>query len=1097
MIRIFYGRENLNKEKFMYDQISSKGGNTLVIVPDQYTLEAEKKALEYMGKTTLMDVEITGFSRVGYHVMKELGGDRNTFVDKYGRHILLTHILKDMEGFEAFGTLATKDTFIEMVNDLISQFKQLNVTPLDLLNLKETCGEEEESLKHKLGDIAVIYQRYEEKINGKYTDSEDLLRIFAEKLKESKDMENKEFWLYGFDSFSPRNMEMIGELIAKAQKSDKDLNLVLTLGNLTDDEWDREIYLPGKRVVKQLREVAAERGLSNPEVLPIPKEYLINERAEAIKHIENSIYSSEKINKIDDSKGLTVVKSANIYNEIETAAAFVLSLLRDENYEYQDILLLCNDESHRGSIINRVFREYGMEVFKDTTRKVINEPTIRYILALIKAPLLGYSTNVMISAMKTGISTLTKDEAEELENYVYRFKIMGSMWTKAFKYGGDLGQEGVDLEAIEALRIKFMEPFIEIAKLLKKSKEEGWTYRQLMGGFFHSLVKLDIDIKDKNLWEGFLGIIDQIVELIGEEEANPEEFLNLLVAGLSQLKIGILPPTKNELILGTMQRSRVADVKALVVIGANEGLIPVEKPAAGIFSQDEINRLAEDRRLETLGVLMNQEEKLAIYRNLSKPSNYLWIGYSVGDDKGEKLLPSEIVENLKEMFSSDIEVEDILSRDNPVELINGSRAAIRHLTEALLKYREGEEVYEGWKVFVDWLEEHQGEFLKKLEKSLNFKNTPINLDREVLEKLYGFSKNVKPRLTPYKLEALSKCPFQYFFDYGLRPKERRVFQVDSRILGDVYHLALEKFSRKMDAEKAWTEAENYSDEQLLNILNDILEEIISHYGDRILSKGSLEHYMVTRLRKLSLEAFKALILQHSLCKIRESKYEVAFREGEPREPGEYVIPPIEVELDQETVLIQGKIDRVDFLEDDGLTVIDYKTGATSYDKKLVEAGFSLQLFVYLRAAAENRNPKGEGVFYIKLADQKVRLDDRVPVGEVADEEAKEGLIEEVKGKKQKHFGLDGVARDTLISCINQQVLAKSSRIFLSENDFTAFKSGVNLAIERACEKLLEGDISISPMKVKDITPCQYCRGKDVCCFDVSKEGFNYRRGDRG
>ena len=40
MLNIFYGRENLDKEKFIYDNI---GGRALLVVPDQFTLEAERE----------------------------------------------------------------------------------------------------------------------------------------------------------------------------------------------------------------------------------------------------------------------------------------------------------------------------------------------------------------------------------------------------------------------------------------------------------------------------------------------------------------------------------------------------------------------------------------------------------------------------------------------------------------------------------------------------------------------------------------------------------------------------------------------------------------------------------------------------------------------------------------------------------------------------------------------------------------------------------------------------------------------------------------------------------------------------------------------
>ena len=41
MLNIFYGRENLDKEKFIFSNLGKKA---IILVPDQYTLEAERSS---------------------------------------------------------------------------------------------------------------------------------------------------------------------------------------------------------------------------------------------------------------------------------------------------------------------------------------------------------------------------------------------------------------------------------------------------------------------------------------------------------------------------------------------------------------------------------------------------------------------------------------------------------------------------------------------------------------------------------------------------------------------------------------------------------------------------------------------------------------------------------------------------------------------------------------------------------------------------------------------------------------------------------------------------------------------------------------------
>ena len=82
MLNIYFGRESIDKEKFIYEKIAEKQERTLVIVPDQYTLEAEKQAFRLLHTQGLLDVEIISMSRLGSRLLAEQGGERMTFIDK-------------------------------------------------------------------------------------------------------------------------------------------------------------------------------------------------------------------------------------------------------------------------------------------------------------------------------------------------------------------------------------------------------------------------------------------------------------------------------------------------------------------------------------------------------------------------------------------------------------------------------------------------------------------------------------------------------------------------------------------------------------------------------------------------------------------------------------------------------------------------------------------------------------------------------------------------------------------------------------------------------------------------------------------------------
>ena len=161
----------------------------------------------------------------------------------------------------------------------------------------------------------------------------------------------------------------------------------------------------------------------------------------------------------------------------------------------------------------------------------------------------------------------------------------------------------------------------------------------------------DLADETAQIWESLSDILDQIFEIMGEEPFEPEAFREIFEVGLSQVEIGLLPPTQDGLILGNIQRSRSGRVKALIVMGANEGILPQERPTQGLFSAEERELFREDgQELCKVDAIRFMEERLSIYRNLSSPSDYLWMSCSLTDEEGGQMKPSGIFLKVRGCF---------------------------------------------------------------------------------------------------------------------------------------------------------------------------------------------------------------------------------------------------------------------------------------------------------------------------------------------------------------------------------------------------------------------------------------------------------------
>ncbi len=1108
MLNIFYGRENVDKEKFIYDRIrasaSEGSGRIYVIVPDQYTLEGEKQAFRLLGVRGLMDVEIISMSRLGSRLLAEQGGGRNTFIDKYGRHILLAQVLGDKEKeLQVFAGSRRKSSFVEMTNNFISEMKQYNVSPEQLSALTADLPEGS-LLARKLADLQVIFSEYQRRIAGKYTDSEDLIDLWTDRIGTSPAICGSRIWVYGFDSFSPKNLDVLGHLMAAAEE----VSVFLTLDRSCRDE---EIFQLTAMVKSALARQAEAFGVPWREQRVSAEAYPAEKNCPAFETLERELYAVYRHPAAacrsgrEQGRGVFLCQAANLYSEAESAAAFILHLLRDKGLRYRDIVVICNDQSVRGSVIKRVFEEYGIGVFDDRTRSVMHSPIAIFVISLLETVTGRYRTQDVFKTLKTGFSPLTDDEIEVLENYAVKYRIKGTMWKRPFVRGQmEYGDDG--LEAVEALRQRAMALFVSFEQVCSSCENTGnfieRYYDFLMdeahlGEAVADLAArqeeqglLDLAEETAQIWNKLVGLFDQMAELMGGEPFDGREFTELLTAGASQLEVGVLPPTTDDILMGTMQRTRSGPVKAVVVIGANEGLLPAAPSDEGLFSVDELEFLAEEgTELCKVDHIRTMEEKLAIYRNLSKASDYLWISYAASDSEGKESRPSEIVDALRAIFPELPTEPDVVNRGDIRGLAVGRINALRHLTQALQQGRKGERIDGGWRTVISWYRQNDWESLARAAGGLEFTNEQKDLPRELAELLYKKEGQRDLSLSPSRLEKFSRCPFAHFVAYGLRPEERRIFEAAGREIGDIYHRCLMSVSRKLTEENAW---DTVTEEECRAFAAETARAEAAVYREGVFQFGNEEQYKIRRIEDTCFHVCWALVEQVRAGRIKESRYEEAFGRG--RE-----IPAVEVNLDSgQTVYVEGKIDRLDLLEDDRVKIIDYKTGKENFKICEARGGYRLQLMLYLKAAQENvRRPAG--VFYFLIDDHRVDLTGT----------DKEKISEKISKDMRKFFRLNGimVSDGEVIDSIagefdgysdilplrrgKEGIKATSDGFLLSDEEFDTLQADVDRQIRKLCTQLTDGRIAIMPKKTERESPCTYCQYKGICRFDLDLPGCNF------
>lgn len=1111
MLNIYYSRESVDKEKFIFDQIRKEpgglhGGRVLVLVPDQYTLEAEQQAFHHLKTEGLLNVEILSMSRLGSRILDETGGGKQTFIDKYGRHMILARIAKEeKEKLQVFRGLETRNSFIEMVNNFISELKQNNCSGKDL---EEMASKEELGAytRKKLEDLSLLCRRYEEEICGKYTDSEDYIDLYLRKIGESDLIAGSKVWIYGFDSFAPKALDVIGQLMAHACE----VNVVLTWEK---DCRDEELFQLTGIVMENLESKANALGISS-KYMPILKEcYGFENKRPAMEHLERELYTLPS-KKMESHEGIHLVSSANLYNEAESAAAWVLHLVREKGLRYRDIRLVCNDQNTRSAILQRVFQEYGIPLFWDTKKDILSSPIIQYVLSMLAFIADGYRTEDLFLVLKSGFGTLEREEIIDLENYAIKYRIRRTMWMRPFVKGNlEYGEDG--LARLELLRQRAVEPAEKLAKIVNASLKQQGTVSEFIENFYaylyetvklpeavleyiegqENLERYDLADEASQIWGCMIGILDQMMELMGEESFQLDTFLELFRVGLSQVEIGILPPTKDGLLMGTMQRTRMSNVKALLVVGANEGILPQENPEVGLFGTEEKELFREKgTQLCKVDSIMLMEERLAMYRNLSKPEHSLWMSCSLSNEEGKEIKPSSIFVKMKELFPNLEEEPDVLNREEKMPLVHGGISSLRHLTEALREATEGQPLAPEWEETLAWYRDNQREALEPLRKGIGFTNLQEKLGREAARNLFLRNPEKAISLSPSRLEKFSRCPFSHFVSYGLRPEERRIFEIAPREIGDIYHECLMVLAQTLTKDNLevthplspWMQITR---RECRLLVEETVKQQMDGYREGVFLQGKEEAYRSGRLVDICEKVCWAVVEQVRAGQIERNGFEVGFRRG-----GE--IKPICVELENETVYIEGKIDRVDYLPDDRVKIIDYKTGNEEFSIAEAKAGYRLQLMLYLEAACEEER-KPAGVFYFRIKEPNL------------DATGKEWDAEEMEKEIRKNFKLNGVMVDepgvirniagdftgyseiVPLRAGKDKISGTGKENLISEEDFAELREVVAKKVKSICQELVDGTIEIHPMKTKDRSACTFCEYKGICRFDTVFDGCKY------
>lgn len=1114
MLNLYSARDNIDKEKFIYKNVENISDETFVIVPDQYTLVAEQQALKYTGKSCLYDIEIMSMNRLGERLLIEKGKENLPLLKKQGRRLLLYRIISaGREELSIFGKTADKAAFVDMVDDFISSLKQQNCSAEDMEKLVAACGQNE-ILHSKLKELAMIVNSYQREIAGRYTDNEDRISMYTDAMSSSQMVKNKNIWIYGFDSITPKFTAAIVSLAICARQ----VNFVVNENDFPLCEMMTE------RLISEAKQAGVSVSHNK-----IPETYLLRKNA-AIAEIERELFAEESPRKQKyqtENTALTIVECANPYYEAESAAAYIHELIRDESYRMSDIVVICNDEQARHPIIKRTFEEYGLSVFSDARHGISDSQAVAFITSQLGFIVYGGRTGDMLMMLKSGLTDFGKEDIWRLENYVRSYGIKGNMWKQAFKYGAFEYSEDEFLR-IENMRNIIMTSLSKLEKLASESDSaaefaEGyidylnseWKFKDKLAMICREQIEsgyIEAAELTAQTYDAAMDMFSQISEILGNEKLILSEFMELCSEGFANMDIGIIPPVQDGITMGTMIRTRPAPVKAVIILGANEGVLPMEPATEGLFSVEEKAYFDEEGfPLGSLEEIKLIEESVAMYRLMSKPSDKLFISYSMTDGSGKELRPALFIDSVKKLFP-DLEIKkDIVSEGFTMKLVNDRREAMRHFINHIKErpceeYKDKEHSGALAKTLGAWLVKNEPDHMNAILAAANADNRAKPLSKESAVRLFA-KENGDFVLSASRLEKYYRCPFEHFVTYGLKPIELREYKGGSREIGDIYHECIMRVTKTLmereirhvkseydtacnkpadntaginagKTEFAGISADHSQSDDIHAMVQDTVNVIASEYRGGLFLSAGREKYRLDRICNICEEALLAISEQIRSGQIETAFFEERFGRGCRFEPIEYT-------LRGEKVYIEGKIDRVDILAGGDIRIVDYKTGKDKPDIEQMRSGYKMQLMIYMQGVSESELAPA-GVFYFNISDDDIRADGM--------SDAKLG--KEIEKFEDERFRMRGIYIDEpgILDKLAPDSIHSSS-IRLDREAFGCLENDVRKSMEIISDGIVSGKIDISPTKlIKDNTDteCRYCKYRAICKFDLSYSGNSYR-----
>lgn len=1136
-LRMLIGRTGSGKTTLCLNEIQNRllenpeGTPIIYIVPEQMTFLSEYRLSTAPGLGGMIRAQVYSFSRLAWRILQESGGISRYHLNSVGINMLIRKIIDEQkENLKTFQRMADKNGFIQQVEKMLIEFKRYCVQPEELAAVNGLSGTAK-VLKDKLNDLEILFRNFEDATFNKYINSEDYFRLLAEKTSSSQYVKNAEIYIDGFYSFTPQENRIIAELLKVCKR--------VTIAMTTDQLWlesapdELNLFRLSGQACHSIYEIAKTEGIpmETPVVLAGTRKW----KEPSLNHLEAE-FDSLPASPYSGQSTVHICQAVNRRAEIEGIAREIFDLVRLNGYRYRDIAVLIRNGKDYHEIVEPVFQDYKIPYFIDQKRTMLNHPLIEFIRSSLEIVNGHWRYEPVFRAIKTELlyplhenAGRLREKMDNLENYVLAHGIKGAKWTRKERWlyrrinGLEFAstmQTDADKKAeqeLNELRLMVTAPILRLSRRLRRadsgrklceavylyleeleisSKLEKWKTTSEQAG---NLVKMR---EHDQVWNAVIDLLDQFVEILGDENVSIKEFATILEAGFDSLKFSLIPPSLDQVLIADLEKSRLSEIKAAFVIGMNEGILPAKISDEGILADEDREQLlrvgmkvAPDSRTRLL------DEHFLAYMAFTTPSEVLYVSYPLANDEGKAIIPSSYVKRIEELFPTRhehlyVSEPSELKETEQLRFVSNRGTTLSYLASQLQLKKKNYPINEfWWDVYNDYANGNWKEQAQKVLASLFYANKTKKLPDAITEELYGDT----IQASVSRMELFNGCPFSHFAGYGLNLKERQLFRLKAPDIGELFHAALKTISEMVNEQNlTWAQL---TKEQCERLAKQAVAALAPRLQNEILLSSERHQYIQRKLEQIITRASYVLTEHAKSSGFVPLELELAFG---PKGK----LPPLSFSLKNgKKMELVGRIDRVDQAKDDNndlfLRVIDYKSSEKDVNLSEVYFGLSLQMLTYLDVIMTyskelvSMEATPAGVLYFHVHNPIINA-------------AKVLTMEEIEAELLKKFKMNGLMlsdqnvirlMDNSLESGNSAIisagikkdgaLTKNSKV-ASIGEFENLRQYVREIYVKSGNSIVDGAVEIAPYKLKNKTSCTFCTYKTVCQFDESIDNNHYR-----